>query len=290
MQTTPDDRPIPPETAHDFVMRFPEDMPTEEVLRLAEAAGVPIGKDDVYLARYRMRQIRMDNAKRRNAEARALETAAQAVDADPTMPIPTVPAVPPPPDHPQWTSTEWVSKFPLDADWSEVKASAAKVGLALTHRQIRTIQGVLTQKRRKMRIVDPMLSKAIAAVPTKKTIMEFAFKSDFVRTVPYEMPAADVVKAAKKAGIKDMTLSNVYATRAQMRKEGVAVKAAGSTGRPATAKVATVVPPSAAIIPAPTDEVVRMRANLKRLVLQMGVVQAKRVFEELTALLEEELP
>lgn len=270
------DRPPPAETPTQFVMRFPEDMPTEEVLRLAEASGITIAKDDVYLARYRMRQIRMDRTRDERKASRSVTLAQQELaldaviaarlDADHTMPVPARPRT--------YAPFEFVSQYPLDTPGQTIKADAAKVGLFLSTKQITGCQGVMIRD-------QPQPKKRMPKPPP-----EYPSKSAFVRAQPVDMPPKEVIKAGKKAGFRTMDISTIYQVRATMRAQGL-VPAKSSTAAVVVAR-SEVRKAALADHTSEVEQLGQMRARLKKLVLEMGMSQAKRVFAELAVLLEDE--
>ncbi len=101
---------------------------------------------------------------------------------------------------------------------------------------------------------------------------KFGAKSEFIRSQPADMPAKQVVEAAKQAGL---TLSEnlVYATRAEAKKKTVAKGPAPSSagkrkpGRPrgSTSK--------------PSD----LDAQLRTIVAEMGLARARTIFSEVEA-------
>lgn len=100
---------------------------------------------------------------------------------------------------------------------------------------------------------------------------KFGAKSEFIRSQPADMPAKQVVEAAKQAGL---TLSEnlVYATRADAKK-----KAVKGSSRSATPKRKPGRPRASS--PKTND----LDAQLRSAIAEMGLARARQVFSEVEA-------
>lgn len=252
----------------------PKPTPTGETIRQVIFSMPPDMPtvDVVHEVRQRTgRHIKRDYVRKVRSELRDHHAVAVA-----QPPAPTVP------DGPIPSYRDVVRWYPDDADPETLQAAILHhTGKLLTKHKI-------AQARHYVRASRHM---------TKKPV--HAYKAEFIRSMPASMPPAEVVAAGRKAGWGNITLSDVYASRAQDKKRKGPVKFGRPRKNPddlpkdptlsASERKAyreQVVAEPLAVV-SPGTERSAMRSALKKLVLQMGVAEVQAVMAEVNKLLGE---
>jgi carnitine O-acetyltransferase len=197
------------------------------------------------------------------------------------------------------TKTAFILRLPVEMSPKEVVSKAKEAGIELSEKYVATIRSNARAKKRAKRAAAKATTKIGAAKTStakkssKKTSKKPATEAapatsvttataptatEFISSQPTTIPAADVVKAAKMAGLK-ITTTYVYTVRSRLAAKAAkppAPKAAPvpktpklSTAKKALAAVKTAAPKLAAKVPASNIE-----GTFKRLVVELGVARA----------------
>ena len=195
------------------------------------------------------------------------------------------------------SKTSFVLGLPLDMSPTEVAAKAKEAGIELTPNYVSNIRSVAKRTKKAKRA-----GKAAAkATPTKKVAKKAAPKTpvleaaaatsaptppaaptatEFIASQPRDIPAAAVVKAAKKAGLK---IEPAYVYKVRSRASAKAAKT--PTPKPAAPKTE----PAAMNAPklAAKGAVSNIEGTFKRMAVELGVARATELVAEVRRTLAE---
>ena len=193
-------------------------------------------------------------------------------------------------ETPKLTKTAYVLSLRPDMPAKEVVAKAKAEGLSLSEGHVYTIRSGSRKARPKTKQApktrkDGKTGKAAKGVGSKTSPPATMTKAGFVRSLPADMPAAMVVKAAKKAGIV-MTTGSVYDTRRTGKRPAkrarTPVRPVQKTA-PAPGRVPSAQAPKAVASASATSVT---EQNFRRLVVTLGVARAAALLADVQRRLE----
>ncbi len=182
------------------------------------------------------------------------------------------------------TKTAYVMALPLDMPAKLVVAKAKADGIELSEGHVHNIRSAAktkTKAKPKAAKAKKASKKAAAPKATAPSAAGTMSKADFVRSQPPDMKAADVVKAARKAGLK-MAVSTVYETRAYDRRNA---KKAGK--KAPDAKAAAPAPVTATKAVAPIEASTGSEIAFRKLVIALGVERATAILADVRRKLDQ---
>ena len=129
------------------------------------------------------------------------------------------------PKDPTMSKAAFVRSLPADMPAKEVVAKAEKAGISLDEKGV---HGARSNDREKAKAGAKKARKVAKVADAKAVDSKGVNKADFIRSLPTDMPAKEVVAKAEKAGIS-LTEAYVYAIRTAAKAK--AAKAGKKTAR-----------------------------------------------------------
>jgi DNA-binding protein HU-beta len=204
------------------------------------------------------------------------------------------------------TKTGFILALPAEMSPKEVVGKAKEAGIELSEKYVSTIRSNARAKKKAKRAATKAApAKKSATKTSKKTVTKAAAiaspgpaaaaptATDFIASQPRDIPAAAVVKAAKKAGLK-IDAGYVYKVRSRLAakapkapapKEAAAPKLEAAPTAP-TAKAAPAKAPTAPKLAA-KGATSNIEGSFKRLVVELGVARATELVGEVRKTLAE---